>query len=460
MRRDEAGDTAADHRDARVAAREGALRCGGKPGQQSRAQRAAEQRASRQPCARRARKGGIGKLVERRRSASPRSRRHPHRQPQIREQSRARHGVPPSTFGDLYSNVKNRSINPGLPLHGDDATTPMSTRLPLAVATLYAELRELAAQDGGSPSPAFNRKIVAGRAYWYQQRWAGARRIQAYLGAETPELLARIEAERQAAPARHADLERRREVGRALRQAMPVPIDRITGRVLQSLADAGVFRAGALVVGSVAFAIYPAMLGRRFSTAIARTGDLDIAAVEIASGDPVAFADAVKAVDPRFFVVPPAPGRRIETSLKLRGGDFRVDLLTPGSRAGVAPRLLPNLGFGAQAVPFLDYLLEGAVEAVAVVDAGVPILVPDPSRYALHKLIVAADRPAAAATKRRKDVAQAEELIQALAEDQPDELRVAAKAITARGGAYVKKLRAGARIAGAATKAELHKFGA
>lgn len=336
----------------------------------------------------------------------------------------------------------------------------MSTRLPIAVATLYAELRELTAQDSGAPSPAFNRKIVAGHAYWYQQRWDGSRRIQTYLGAETPELLSRIEAAKAAAPARRADLERRRELCRALRQAMPAAIDRITGRVLQSLAGAGVFRAGAVVVGSVAFAIYPALLGRRFSTAIARTGDLDIAAVEIASGDPVAFADAVKSVDPRFFVVPPAPGRRIETSLRLRGGDFRVDLLTPAARSGTAPRLLPNLGFGAQAVPFLDYLLDGAVEAVAAVDAGVPILVPDPSRFALHKLIVGADRSTAAATKRRKDVAQAEELIGALAEDQPDELRAAAKALVSRGRGYTSKLRAGARLAGPATQAELLKLGA
>ncbi|MBM3524266.1 MAG: hypothetical protein FJX57_15030 [Alphaproteobacteria bacterium] len=335
----------------------------------------------------------------------------------------------------------------------------MSTRLPLAVATLYAELRELVAQDSGAPSPAFNRKIVAGRAYWYQQRWAGARRIQTYLGAETPEMLARIEAAKQGAPARRADLERRREICRALRHAMPAAVDRITGRVLQSLAEAGVFSAGAVVVGSVAFAIYPALLGRRFSAAIARTGDLDIAAVEIASGDPVAFADAVKSVDPRFFAVPPAPGRRIETSLKLRGGDFRVDLLTPAVRSGAAPRLLPNLGFGAQAVPFLDYLLDGAIEAVAAVDAGVPILVPDPSRFAFHKLIVAADRPTSAATKRRKDAAQAEELIEALSEEQPAELRAAARALASRGGTYLKRLRVGERLVAAATQGILREHG-
>ena len=40
------------------------------------------------------------------------------------------------------------------------------------------------------------------------------------------------------------------------------------------------------------------------------------------------------------------------------------------------------------------------------------VRVPDPARYAVHKLIVASERPAATA-KRKKDLLQAQELIEA-----------------------------------------------
>ena len=46
---------------------------------------------------------------------------------------------------------------------------------------------------------------------------------------------------------------------------------------------------------------------------------LDRAAVEVATVDPIAFADVVRGVDPRIFVRPAAAGRRIETRLKLKG---------------------------------------------------------------------------------------------------------------------------------------------
>ena len=63
--------------------------------------------------------------------------------------------------------------------------------------------------------------------------------------------------------------------------------------------------------------------------------------------------------------------------------------------------------------------------------AGVLVRVPDPLRFALHKLILAERRRAT--PKARKDLVQAETLIEALIEDRPDDLRDLWGELTDRG---------------------------
>ena len=75
---------------------------------------------------------------------------------------------------------------------------------------------------------------------------------------------------------------------------------------------------------------------------------------------------------------------------------------------------------------YLDFLLYQEVNAVALHGAGVPINVPDPTRFALHKLIVAQLRHqgvARSAAKSRKDLQQAQALIAVLARQRPDDLK-------------------------------------
>lgn len=70
----------------------------------------------------------------------------------------------------------------------------------------------------------------------------------------------------------------------------------------------------------------------------------------------------------------------------------------------------------AQLLRFLDFLVCREVEAVALHGPGIPVKVPAPERFALHKLIVSRMRitTAASQTKARKDIAQAEILLRAL----------------------------------------------
>ncbi len=72
---------------------------------------------------------------------------------------------------------------------------------------------------------------------------------------------------------------------------------------------------------------------------------------------------------------------------------------------------------------------------MALYGSGVEIVVPQPSRYAVHKLVVAQVR-AHSSAKRAKDLAQSRELIEALAESAPDSVHDAIEDALRRGGKW------------------------
>ena len=97
-----------------------------------------------------------------------------------------------------------------------------------------------------------------------------------------------------------------------------------------------------------------------------------------------------------------------------------MEFLTPNQwsddQAG-KPVPMPSLG-GAAALPlrFLDYLIYEPIRTVLLHGPGVPVLIPSPERYAIHKLIVGSrrkeDRDATA--KSSKDRLQARSMIEAM----------------------------------------------
>lgn len=317
-----------------------------------------------------------------------------------------------------------------------------------AVATLYAELHDLTALDTSTERGrgSFVAKTISGKRYWYHQRWAGKKRLQRSLGPESPELLDQIAEWKERLRTLRVEAGRRREICRALRAALSISTDRLSGAVIRELADAGAFSAGAVLIGTHAFMTYSAMLGRRFGQALTITGDVDLGVVDVATKDPaVPFAQAVQSAHKEFFVVPPRPGSRISTALKYRGGEARVELLTPLVKGNPwVPKVVTTMAFGAQQVPFLDYLVKKPIPATYLFDDGIRIVVPDPARYALHKLIVAANRNISAQAKAAKDIDQAAQLILALSEIDSRTLSSANRSLAAFGPAYVKKARAGA----------------
>jgi hypothetical protein len=308
----------------------------------------------------------------------------------------------------------------------------------LVMQTTYAELLDRCANAAFSEAfaeeGAFIAKTVKDRKYWYFQTGAGENRTQKYVGPETPELLERIAHHREI----RDDIRERRSLVSTLIRSFGLhrPVPEI-GNVLAALAKAGVFRLRGVLVGTVAFQTYPAMLGVRLSGAPLQTGDVDIAqfknvSVAVEDTTPAPVLDVLKEVDRSFRAIPHVVDGRRVTSYAAKGG-VRVDFLTPneGGETG-EPQALPALQTDAQPLRFLDYLIHEPEPAVILHDAGIYVHVPAPARYAIHKLIVSRRRQEGAA-KRAKDVQQAGTLLRALADIRPHDLKEAWEEARARG---------------------------
>lgn len=316
-------------------------------------------------------------------------------------------------------------------------------RLAESTQTLYAELLEQAIHAEaetaalGLPLGSFVSKEIKGGTYWYLQRSEGGRKRQEYLGPESPTLLSWMAEMREARERTRMDEGGRARLCSMLAAGGAAVEKPAVAKVLAILAEAGVFRLGGVLVGTQALSVYGNVLGVRFEQQALRTEDSDVAqerAIGIALAEETAAADVAHALTDSkmgFFPVPDLDPGRPSPSFKIRGRELRVDFLTPlHGPDSTEPRFLPSLGVSAFPLRFLDYLLERPVQAVVV--AGVLVNVPDPARFAFHKLWLASRRPVAEQTKAHKDRRQAAGMLEVLLEDRPGDLKPAWEALELR----------------------------
>ena len=326
-------------------------------------------------------------------------------------------------------------------------------RQPIEVQTLYAELVEqLSALDAhrtiGHLPGTFVTKSIKGQTYCYFQHLEpGGVKRQIYLGRQDPVLdavVARFAIERDAAADDTASISR---LVALLRAGGALGTDAASARVLQALADAAVFRYDGVLIGTHAFVVLGNALGVTWRGGSLRTQDVDLAAVQaMGVGVPVTPADVPEVLENLKMGFLPVPGLdRVSpsTSFKVRGQGLRVDLLTPSRAQASAPVFVPRLGAAAQPLRFLDYLLESPLRAAVIGAGGVLVNVPDPARFAFHKLIVSGERPAAFATKRDKDLSQAAQVLEVLVEDRPGDIDLAWEALVERGSGWTKRATVG-----------------
>lgn len=325
-------------------------------------------------------------------------------------------------------------------------------RLAPETQTLFAELAERlraldAARSFASLAGTFASKRVRGREYWYFKTSAGpAGQREYFVGPDNRETRTVMHAHAAGRPeveAARAEIDR---LCAMLRQGGAMLTDTPSAKVLSGLASAGVFRLGAVLVGTHAYIALGNVLGMRWTSSL-RTQDIDLAAARtLQVAVPQTEADlpgALEALHMGFLPVPGLNPKSGQTSFKVRGQALRVDLLTTaqGSRDG-KPVPIPRLKAAAQPLELLDYLLEAPVSAPLVNGGATLVNVPDPARFALHKLILAGRRPVAEQPKARKDRQQAAEMIEALHEDRRGDLALAAKALSGRPAVWSTRLKA------------------
>lgn len=318
---------------------------------------------------------------------------------------------------------------------------------PLLIQTVYAELLERCANAAFSQAfpenGAFISKEVRGRRYWYFQTSSAEDRTQKYVGPDAPQLLEQIAQHRAE---RDDERERRSLVSTLVRSfQLTRPIPEI-GDILGVLAEAGIFRLRGVLVGTVAYQTYPAMLGVKLPHAVLQTGDVDIAQfrnVSVAVEDSTQpMLELLRKADPTFRPIPHVSDSRRVTTYAAKGG-LRVDFLTPNEGLETdKPQHLPTYQTDAQPLRFLDYLIHEPEPAVVLHGAGIYVHVPAPQRYAVHKLIISRRRMAGAA-KRDKDIGQAEALLAVLVEKRSHELKLAWYEAYERGQTWRRLLTAG-----------------
>jgi hypothetical protein len=311
----------------------------------------------------------------------------------------------------------------------------MAEPLTVLQQTLFAELIERAldrqfdsdfAENGNFVIRTFKRSEGAERAFYYYVGYDKAsgrtkgRQFSRYVGpADDPAVASRVQRFKEIKSARKetASIVTALAAGGLARP--PV----IAGRVLESLAKAGMFRLRAVLVGTLAYQTYPALLGMRLSNRAAATQDIDIAqypSIAVAVDDQMEpFIETLRQADGTFKPVPHVNDPVASTVFQNASG-FRVDIIAAhrGSDDVIGkPVKMPALaGAAAEPLRFMDYLIREPQRSVLLHGSGISVTVPEPERFAVHKLIIATRRrdDAAGRLKSQKDVMQAGEIISAV----------------------------------------------
>jgi hypothetical protein len=277
----------------------------------------------------------------------------------------------------------------------------------------------------------------------------GKTRREHYLGEETSKLLDRIEDEKALWESNADDRELRTRLVNMLIGGGMFTLNKDEGKVLTLLERNGVFLAGAALVGTLAFRAYANMLGVAWQSDVG-TQDVDIAADNrylLALPRPKTFISLGQLIldSGLGFVEVPALNRKQPiTSFRIRGRDFRVDVLTP-MRGRESTRPIEVDTFGTYATPLrhLDYLLEDIQPAVLLYEHGIMINVPAPGRFAVHKCAVSQKRGSGSAAKIRKDLSQAEQVFEALLDLRPSDITLALRGAASKAPPFADKIEAG-----------------
>ena len=323
---------------------------------------------------------------------------------------------------------------------------------------LYADLKERleifeAMRSIASLPGEFTTKTVKGSVYQYFQAILPGGRAQIYMGPDNEQVRRLIEKRETGKEHALADEKMFQRLAAQIVAGGVTPVMSEMARVITRLADCSVFRVGGVLVGTIAYQILGIHLGIICECSSRMTQDVDLAGdIRVALAVPDLTADVPTTIDSLqmgFFPVPKLSHETPSTSYAVRGKTLRIDLLTPATRGTTAaPVFIRRLNAAATPLKYLDYLIENPINAVMI--AGTPCLVkvPQPARYALHKLIISQERDVTSAAKKSKDLLQAKIMIERLKEDRPGDLKFAREALAKRGASWLIKVKTACDQAG------------
>jgi hypothetical protein len=304
------------------------------------------------------------------------------------------------------------------------------------------------------PGGSFFKTEYRNTTYWYYRLFRNGEEIKKYVGKESPQLLEMMKNHEHA---RMAD-KMCRQLANTLRGSGCVLPAGQMGAVAQALADAGFFRLRGVLVGTLAFQCYPAMLGesvkRRTSLVETHvhsenftTGDVDFAqfqSVSVAVRDNM--TESFQQVLQKAGNFLPVRTIGMEDTRYTRWRDVNtgcfVDLLVPLTGKDEKAVYLPSSQAYGAGLRFLDFLIYDERRAVIPYKSGIGVNVPAPERYAVHKLIVSRNRDTP--EKREKDVEQSAFLLEILLHTEKSLVLDTVREAADRGKGWKKRLVAGA----------------
>lgn len=294
----------------------------------------------------------------------------------------------------------------------------------------------------GTPGT-LRQRTQGGRQYWVRQYIsADGRKTDDYIGPVESIDAARV----QSMQYHIAQAQSLAEASGRLRLLGFQRIDRKPAAVLGALFNAGLFEAGLTLVGSHAYGILLNELGIQAATY--QTRDVDVArSTPLAIALPAQrdFLALLNESGLGFVPVPGMPSSTPSSSFKQPvPGELLVDLLVPGKPDALGKVVaVKELHTHAQAIPYLDYLLGERLRTAALSPVGiVPVWVPSPERFALHKMLSSQSRRQDLG-KAGKDREQAAVIIAALEAQFPGRTLAAAQSLPPTARALVRKAAAG-----------------
>jgi hypothetical protein len=325
-----------------------------------------------------------------------------------------------------------------MPLYRELSAAAQAAYANAATAAFVLDANRTAAQASGT----FTSKLIGKERYWYHgHRTADGKVVQVYLGKSGPvidELIGQRNDPQAKAAIDHA--KRLANAAAALGCAEIIPAH---AAVIDRLAGHGFFRAGGILIGTHAFIAYQNRFGALWEAG-ASTTDLDFAhpggnlSVALPSDRRMDTRSAIESLNMGF-----APNTAGTTYTKSDQRDFELDFVTSRGRSD-KPVHVAALNVTLQPLRFMEYGMEQAMPAVLLTRRG-PIVVnlPDPARYAVHKLVISGERPERMRVKARKDLMQVACLVDYLQRHDADSLSQAWADAAGRGPGWRKRMTSG-----------------